>query len=1141
MILTIATAIVSIYAFEEVRKAERVIAEQTQPATRTANAIKSGVATIVAMLPRIGASLSEDALEQIRLEVRRESSKIENLLTELTTLTEIERGRYDIRAILSAFEAGLERQISGRILELEISEQRRRVISDTVIALQKLSDAVTPEIVRANEAIQRIGATSNNVDVPGDVLRNAIRRVLNLNEARARARSIIATILTLEDATTRTAIERSKADLSLNLRILTRLALETQTPSLKASLGEGLAGTVSATSGENGAVELSNKLVAVRQDARSAYSESLATGEKLRSASTEFIEFADQLALATARDTQRAIRNGEWFVIGIAVVAIVTALLIMWLYAYRSVLRRLSALIDTTRALAGGNLDTPVPDLGTDEIGEMGTVLDLFKQNAQQILQQERALSQANRELERSNEDLQLSQQRTEVVTQRLSDAIESIPNGLLLWGADHVLVLANRQFGEIRPDLKDFIAGKPTYEELARQSINARMPDASPAEIEAEIQRGMALHEVGNSRDQFQLPSGDWIQVEVRRTAEGGYVAVYSDITELVSARDQLDTAISSMDNGFLLWDPDDRLVQWNESFLGNRPYLKEILVVGTTLREFITRVTTGRDPDAGDAEIESAMELYRQPSFAVERQLPNGDWSLIRLERTADNHKVVSIMDITEQKQARQRLEDSLEAIPNAFQLWGGDGKLVYVNSRYRELRPDVAALLNDDISFDEFGKLAIAARMRGADSDAIEEEFVAQGQSLDGEAHQTPDGRWLLRSVRPTQDNGRVIVLTDITELVAARNQLTAAVESMESGFLLWSADGRLIICNRRQLQIRPEMASVLVPGSTIDDYIEKSARLALPDAPEEVIQEAIAARAAEYDQPSTSYERKLPTGEWHLVKAERTRDGETVVLVTDVTDLKRAQERLEQQATELKRSNEELEQFAYLASHDLQEPLRVVASYCDLLKKRYADKIDDDGREFLEFAVDGAQRMRSLIDDLLTYSRAGRGAIDWEPVDLSGVIEDAKTALWSQIEETGAVVTSDDLPQVAGSHRLITQVFQNLISNAIKFRSDATPTIHISAMRDNGHFKIQLVDNGIGIEAKFAERVFRMFQRLHNREDYSGNGLGLALCQRVVHRHGGEIWVEPSTSAGTTICFTLPTVKTIEITEQVKLES
>lgn len=243
----------------------------------------------------------------------------------------------------------------------------------------------------------------------------------------------------------------------------------------------------------------------------------------------------------------------------------------------------------------------------------------------------------------------------------------------------------------------------------------------------------------------------------------------------------------------------------------------------------------------------------------------------------------------------------------------------------------------------------------------------------------------------------------------------------------------------------------------------------------------------------------------------------------VLQQDKEDL---EIKVAQRTEELARSNAELEQFANVASHDLQEPLRMVASFTQLLAKRYQGKLDKDADEFIDYAVDGATRMQQLLNDLLTYARVGTRAKPPAPVDLNEVVVHTETNLIEAIKESGAVVTQGPLPTVAGDEVQLTQLFQNLLANAIKFRTGNPPWIHISARFREGHWVISVQDNGIGIAPEHRERIFAIFQRLHPRHEYPGTGIGLALCKKIVERHGGHIWVESASSQGAGFYFSLP---------------
>jgi signal transduction histidine kinase len=247
-------------------------------------------------------------------------------------------------------------------------------------------------------------------------------------------------------------------------------------------------------------------------------------------------------------------------------------------------------------------------------------------------------------------------------------------------------------------------------------------------------------------------------------------------------------------------------------------------------------------------------------------------------------------------------------------------------------------------------------------------------------------------------------------------------------------------------------------------------------------------------------------------------------EVVALGADV-DVMRA--RIVEERDDLARSNQELEQFAYVASHDLQEPLRKVASFSQLLQQRYAGQLDERADSYIEFAVDGARRMQDLINDLLAFSRVGRIETPPADVDCAELVERVRADLATAIEENGATIEADALPTVLGDDGLLRLVFQNLIGNAIKFRGDAPPVVRLSAERDDGFWRFRCEDNGIGIDGEYADRIFVIFQRLHSRSSYEGTGIGLAMCRKIVEYHGGRMWLDTETARqGSAFCFTLP---------------
>jgi len=272
--------------------------------------------------------------------------------------------------------------------------------------------------------------------------------------------------------------------------------------------------------------------------------------------------------------------------------------------------------------------------------------------------------------------------------------------------------------------------------------------------------------------------------------------------------------------------------------------------------------------------------------------------------------------------------------------------------------------------------------------------------------------------------------------------------------------------------------------------------------------------------------------------HMLATIHARDAELQVEIAErrhaEQELRAHRDKLEelvaQRTAELKRSNMELEEFAYVASHDLQEPLRKVRSFTELFAAKFNDQIDEDGGRYINYVVDGAERMQGLIQDLLTYSRVGRAELEQADIDMGDLVDDVLVQIDQTVKEAEARVTRDQLPTLPANPRQIGMLIQNLLTNAIKFRGTEPPCIHISAEAGDWEWRFAVQDNGIGIKPEHATRVFQIFQRLHGRSQYPGTGIGLAICKRVVERHGGRIWVESTPGEGSTFNFTLPKGRT-----------
>lgn len=382
-----------------------------------------------------------------------------------------------------------------------------------------------------------------------------------------------------------------------------------------------------------------------------------------------------------------------------------------------------------------------------------------------------------------------------------------------------------------------------------------------------------------------------------------------------------------------------------------------------------------------------------------------------------------------------------------------------------------------------------------------------------------------------------NGDMLVTcVDVTErkineenLKSSRQQLRFALDAQQAGIWVWD-----IIQDDLVWDERMEILFGLEPGSFGGAHANWKELV----HPEDILEVENKLEAYLKGGPAYNviYRVIWPDKSIHHINAQSllvydSNDNPTnmVGICLDVSDRVEAEERLKKALADLKTSNKELERFAYVASHDLQEPLRMVGSYLELLERRYSDKLDESAHEFIEYAVDGANRMKDMINDLLTLSRVETKGNPLEPINCRKIVNIVVKNLQNSIQDTGAVVEYSDLPWIIGDSIQLTMLFQNLIGNAIKFNESDNPTIKIQVEDKDDFWQFSVIDNGIGIEQEYFDRIFIIFQRLHNKQKYSGTGIGLSLCKKIVERHGGKIWVESQPGKGTTFNFILKKAK------------
>jgi PAS domain S-box-containing protein len=542
---------------------------------------------------------------------------------------------------------------------------------------------------------------------------------------------------------------------------------------------------------------------------------------------------------------------------------------------------------------------------------------------------------------------------------------------------------------------------------------------------------------------------------------------------------------------------------------------------------RDFTYQITTSRGPRY--FRINGKPRLDESGRFAGYR----GTGRDVTAEVEAD-HRAQLI---------QSRFVDAIESVPVSLMLHDADDRLVICNTITKTFFPGLDHLLVPGARFEdlqraqaESGRLPSAA---GRVEEWLKERIAAHRNPTGTITRKHRDGRWVQIFERKTSDGGIIGIRVDVTELKTKEEELArqtallqATLDNIDQGLSVYDRDRKLIAFNQhylRMLGLPPEFAKI---GLQFEDFVRWNA--ARGEYGPGTAEQHVASRLALVSKPEPHYiERKRPDGRVVELRGNPMPSGGWVTTYTDVTQRKTFEDtleanakRLEEYAEELKKSNTELEQFAYVASHDLQEPLRMVGSYCQMLQRRYKGKLDKDADDFIGFAVEGALRMQQMINDLLTYSRVGRTGKGVAEIAVEDVVKSAVSNLQAAIAESGAKVTWGALPTLAAEKVQLLQLFQNLIGNAVKFRADDRPIeVRVSAERESDLWHFQIRDTGIGIDKQYLERIFLIFQRLHDRSKYKGTGIGLAVCKKVVEHHGGRIWVESEPGKGTTFHFTM----------------
>jgi signal transduction histidine kinase len=628
--------------------------------------------------------------------------------------------------------------------------------------------------------------------------------------------------------------------------------------------------------------------------------------------------------------------------------------------------------------------------------------------------------------------------------------------------------------------------------------------------------------------------------------------------------------------DVGLALFDGELRLLACNPLYRTLCGYLDQEAATGQKLTDMM-RVTFRRqnvpegEIDIRISKIVQSLEpgaaysfRYASPSGRVveirRRRLPNGT-----VVETARQIEVAAQQgpDLNSQfemiaERSRARLMHALDVMGDGFGLYDSNDRLVLYNRKYVDMSPLVA-----DVIMPGVAKIDIltASVHRGA--------FVLNGMEPEDyiawrlERHRNPgepievqltDGRWIMITEKRTEDGGIVGTRADITEMklrememlrisqqLHAKNaQFDLALGNMIQGLCMFDRDQKLIVVNRRYLEIYGFSADVVKSGISLRELMEYS--VSLGNYTQEEAERALAERNDPKRLSSRStIKQRLKDGRIIAVMNEPMKGGGTIATYQDITEAELSADRMVEYTKKLEMSNRELVDFAYVASHDLQEPLRKIEAFGERLVKKYGDTLPEDGRMFVDRMQNAASRMRRLINDLLSYSRVTTGAKPFERLQLKDLLSEVVGDLQIRIEENGAAVNIGEMPQVDCDATQMRQLMQNLIGNALKFKKpDVTPIVTVTAEMVSDHtldlpgeqaLRITIADNGIGFDNQFREQIFTIFQRLHSRNEYEGTGIGLATVRKIVERHKGSIMADGVPGEGAKFFITIPQFQSV----------
>ncbi len=767
----------------------------------------------------------------------------------------------------------------------------------------------------------------------------------------------------------------------------------------------------------------------------------------------------------------------------------------------------------------------------------------------------EKRVEKRTAELQSTNQKLRdeiSERKRTEEILRLQSLIVRNMAEGICLVRAgDATVVYANPKFERMFGYAEGELNGKPVT--ALNYPHGGKSAERVAEEIIAELKtNGEAIYEIQNVKKDG---TPFWCRVHASTLEHPDFgevwVAVHEDITERKRAEKQRDClftlsqdmlAIAGLDGYFRQLNPSwEKTLGLTQAELLAKPFLENVHPDDReSARQEVEKLAAGQDAVSYEVRLLCAGGGFRWVAWNV---TPLLDESLLfGVGRDITEHKRIEEAMRHSEEQFRTIIENSLDIIT----ILNDDGTMRYESpsvERVLGYKPD------EMIGQNAFGFVHPddLPHVLSAFGEILKNPGVAQAAEF---RFRHQDGSWrIFESIGKQLANGSgetlvVVNSRDLTERKQAEEALLAS--EMRFGSVLRAANDAIVLSDSQGNIISWNKGAETIFGYCDEEVLGKPLTILMPEryrqAHDHSMSQYNATRQSTVSGKTLELHGQRKDGsEFPLELCVSTWEKGVQVffsgIIRDITERKRAEEhirrlnaeleqRVNERTAELKRSNEDLQQFAYVASHDLQEPLRMVSSYVQLLERRYKGKMDADADEFIGYAVDGANRMQTLIKDLLAYSRVETHGKPFAPTDCEDILRHVMANLQLRIAGSDVEVTHAPLPMIVADGTQLVQLFQNLISNAIKFHSAAPPRIHIAAERRGEEWIFSVRDNGIGIDPQYAERIFVIFQRLHTAAKYPGTGIGLAICKKIVERHGGRIWVESTFGAGATFYFTIP---------------